>query len=121
MDDPLTLAVAPPLNETPEQRTKRELAETRAKMISDEIDGQLQSERAARKGKKKPVKVLVLGQSESGEYFAPSILTAHKLNCFISRKNCYAEKWDLVHLQILERLISLCRLPNGLFRARMGC
>jgi hypothetical protein len=69
MDDPLTLLVAPPLNETPEERAKRELAETTAKMISDEIDNQLRIERAARKGKK-PVKVLVLGQSESGKYFS---------------------------------------------------
>jgi guanine nucleotide-binding protein alpha-1 subunit len=67
-DDPLTLAVAPPLNETPEESARRESAEIAAKKVSDDIDNQLRSERAARKGKKKPVKVLVLGQSESGKH-----------------------------------------------------
>lgn len=91
MDDPLTLAVAPPPNETPEERAKRELAETRAKMISDEIDDQLQSERAAKKGKGKPVKVLVLGQSESGEYWTFHPYCA-SIEMFYLRKNCHAKE-----------------------------
>ncbi|KAI0312036.1 G-alpha-domain-containing protein [Amylostereum chailletii] len=66
-DDPLAAAIAPPKDETPEQREAREKEEAEAKRISDEIDEQLKAERAALKKKKPPVKVLLLGQSESGK------------------------------------------------------
>lgn len=64
--DPLTLAAMPPFDETPAQRIVREKAELEAKMVSDEIDEQIKAERAATKRRKRPVKVLLLGQSESG-------------------------------------------------------
>ncbi|KAF8816932.1 G-alpha-domain-containing protein [Phlegmacium glaucopus] len=65
--DPLTLAIAPPPDETPEQRQIREAAEAEAKRISDEIDEQIRKERELDRKKKKPVKLLLLGQSESGK------------------------------------------------------
>lgn len=65
-DDPLTLALAPPPNETEAQREARLKAETEARRVSDRIDEQLKAERAALR-RKKPVKVLLLGQSESGK------------------------------------------------------
>lgn len=64
--DPLTAAIAPPSDETPEQRAKREQDEAEAQRVSDLIDEQLKAERAALKKKKPPIKVLLLGQSESG-------------------------------------------------------
>ncbi|KAF8064289.1 guanine nucleotide binding protein, alpha subunit [Lyophyllum atratum] len=66
-EDPLTLALAPPADETPEQRQLREHAEAEAKKISDEIDEQIRKEKEGDKKKKKPVKLLLLGQSESGK------------------------------------------------------
>ncbi|TFK29138.1 G-alpha-domain-containing protein [Coprinopsis marcescibilis] len=66
-NDPLTQAIAPPPNETPEQRQLREAAETEAKKISDEIDLRLRRETEGEKKKKRPVKLLLLGQSESGK------------------------------------------------------
>lgn len=60
-EDPLTLAIAPPPDETYEQRQIREAAEAEAKRISDEIDEQIRREREAEKKKKKPVKLLLLG------------------------------------------------------------
>ncbi|OJA13951.1 hypothetical protein AZE42_01346 [Rhizopogon vesiculosus] len=66
-DDPLALAIAPPRNETPEEKDARETAELEARRISDAIDDQIRQERTALKKKKKPVKVLLLGQSESGK------------------------------------------------------
>ncbi|KAG6889694.1 hypothetical protein C0995_015442 [Termitomyces sp. Mi166 len=63
-EDPLTLAIAPPPNETPEQRAAREFAEAQAKKVSDEIDEQLRKEREGDKKKKKPVKLLLLGRSK---------------------------------------------------------
>jgi hypothetical protein len=64
-EDPLTLAIAPPADETPEQRQAREIAEAEAKRISDEIDEQIRKEREGDKKKKKPVKLLLLGQLHS--------------------------------------------------------
>ena len=66
-DDPLTLAIAPPPDETPEQREARLSAEAEARSISERIDEQLKTEKAAqRKRRSQTVKVLLLGQSESG-------------------------------------------------------
>ena len=65
--DPLTLAAAPPKDETPAQRIVREKAELEARRISDEIDEQIKKEKQATKRRKRPVKVLLLGQSESGK------------------------------------------------------
>lgn len=67
IDDPLTAAIAPPSNETPEQREARLNGEREAKRVSDEIDEALRTERAAMRKRKSPVKVLLLGQSESGK------------------------------------------------------
>jgi hypothetical protein len=60
-EDPLTLALAPPANETYEQRLAREAAEAEAKRVSDEIDERLRQDREREK-KKKPIKLLLLGQ-----------------------------------------------------------
>ncbi|KAI0944664.1 hypothetical protein AcW1_002324 [Taiwanofungus camphoratus] len=65
-EDPLTLALAPPPNETPEEREARLKAEAEDQKISERIDEQLKAERAALR-RKKPIKVLLLGQGESGK------------------------------------------------------
>lgn len=75
-DDPLTLALAPPAGETDEQRTRRLRDEAEARRVSDEIDSQLREERAALRKKKKPIKVLLLGQSESGAYIVLPFFTS---------------------------------------------
>ena len=68
-DDPFAIFHAPPQNETPEDRAAREVKESEAKRVSDEIDEQLKADRAAYKAQKKSVvQVLLLGQAESGEY-----------------------------------------------------
>ncbi|TDL19263.1 G-alpha-domain-containing protein [Rickenella mellea] len=65
--DPLSQAIAPPPDETAREKAEREAREANAKRVSDEIDEQLRTERAVAKKKRKPVKVLLLGQSESGK------------------------------------------------------
>ncbi|THH14466.1 hypothetical protein EW146_g5867 [Bondarzewia mesenterica] len=65
--DPLTAAIAPPKDESPEQRTERERQEAEAQRVSDMIDEQIKAEVNAKKRKKPPIKVLLLGQSESGK------------------------------------------------------
>ncbi|KAI0772348.1 G-alpha-domain-containing protein [Trametes elegans] len=65
-EDPLSRLLAPPPNETPEEREARLRLEAEARARSERIDDQLRAEKAALK-KNKPVKVLLLGQSESGK------------------------------------------------------
>ncbi len=57
----------PPLDETPAQRDARIRAEQNAKRVSDAIDEQLRTERAGLKRSRPDVKILLLGQSESGK------------------------------------------------------
>lgn len=64
--DPLLAAMAPPPNETPAQRDARVRAEQEAQRVSDGIDAMLLDERAERR-KRREIKVLLLGQSESGK------------------------------------------------------
>lgn len=66
-DDPFAHILAAPPHETAEQREKRVKAEEDARRVSERIDEQLKEEKAASKKKQRPVKVLLLGQSESGE------------------------------------------------------
>jgi hypothetical protein len=60
-EDPLTRAIAPPPDETPEEREVRLQAESEAKKVSDAIDEELNRQRIAEKKAAKPVKVLLLG------------------------------------------------------------
>lgn len=66
-DDPLTQAIAPPTNESQHQRELRMRAEQEAQRISDAIDDELNRQRIADKRSPKPIKILLLGQSESGK------------------------------------------------------
>ncbi len=70
-EDPLTRALAPPPNESPNEREQRLRAEAEAQRKSDQIDEVLKAERATLK-KRKIMRMLLLGQSESGERFLNS-------------------------------------------------
>ena len=59
--DPLAHVMAPPPNETEEQREARLAAEAEAKRISDAIDEELQRPAKAETRGPKPVKILLLG------------------------------------------------------------
>ncbi|KAJ7242545.1 guanine nucleotide binding protein, alpha subunit [Mycena haematopus] len=65
--DPISNAIAPPHNESPEERDIRVQKEKAAKQVSDAIDAELSREQAYDKKRPKPVKILLLGQSESGK------------------------------------------------------
>jgi hypothetical protein len=64
--DPLTLAIAPPPDETPEARDIRLREEAEATRRNDEIEEQLKAEKGELRKKKGIVRVLLLGQAESG-------------------------------------------------------
>lgn len=65
-DDPLDAALRPPPGETPAERELRLAREEEALKISMAIDASIKMERQARK-KMRVVRLLLLGQSESGE------------------------------------------------------
>ncbi|KAF8156642.1 guanine nucleotide binding protein, alpha subunit [Crassisporium funariophilum] len=66
-DDPLTMSIQPPLFETQEERNARLAMEEKAQAISDNIDEELQKVVAAERRGLKPIKILLLGQGESGK------------------------------------------------------
>ena len=66
--DPLAVFTQPPPDETAQQKAQREREEAEAKRVSDEIDEGLKRDKAAlKKESESIVKVLLLGQSESGK------------------------------------------------------
>ncbi|KAF8970379.1 guanine nucleotide binding protein, alpha subunit [Flammula alnicola] len=64
-NDPLS--IQPPIFETLDERTARLAIEQRQKEVSDRIDAELEKARAAERRGPKPIKILLLGQSESGK------------------------------------------------------
>ncbi|TFK31874.1 heterotrimeric G protein alpha subunit, partial [Crucibulum laeve] len=65
--DPFWEIMQPPPNETPAQMTARQKRERDDQRESDRIDEQIKQDRAALKKEKNIVKLLLLGQSESGK------------------------------------------------------
>lgn len=65
-DDPFSALLAPPPDETPAERAARLREEENAKRISDAIDEEISRQRAEQR-RERCVKVLLLGQSESGK------------------------------------------------------
>jgi len=63
--DPLDELLRPPTDETSEQRAVRLAREEQARNVSAAIDASIKAERIARR-KKRIVRLLLLGQSESG-------------------------------------------------------
>ncbi|KAF5340882.1 hypothetical protein D9758_012178 [Tetrapyrgos nigripes] len=66
-DDPLTEALKPSENETEEQRRVRLQQETEARLVSERIDEDLRQERERMRKSRGDVKLLLLGQAESGK------------------------------------------------------
>lgn len=65
LEDPFDQVLKPPPGETLEQKAARTFQEEAAKRVSQAIDESIRAERQRQK-KRKPVRVLLLGQSESG-------------------------------------------------------
>jgi hypothetical protein len=70
-DDPLTAALAPPQNESQEDREQRLRAELEAKRRSDAIDDEIDRQRSVDKKGVKPIKVLLLGEALAILYQGP--------------------------------------------------
>ncbi|KAG7089367.1 hypothetical protein E1B28_011057 [Marasmius oreades] len=66
-DDPITEALKPPPSETETERQIRLQEEAEAKRISEQIDEDLRQEREVLRRRRGEVKLLLLGQAESGK------------------------------------------------------
>ncbi|KAI0643558.1 guanine nucleotide binding protein, alpha subunit [Trametes meyenii] len=66
-DDPLTKALQPPLDESPEERAVRLREQEDAQRVSKEIDDEIAQARKAYDRRKRAIKILLLGQAESGK------------------------------------------------------
>ncbi|KAF8071771.1 guanine nucleotide-binding protein [Lyophyllum atratum] len=66
-DDPISAAMKPSASETDAERNARLMAEAEARRISEQIDEDLRQERERMKRSKGDVKLLLLGQAESGK------------------------------------------------------
>jgi hypothetical protein len=72
--DPIANAIAPPQNESPEEREIRLQKERAAKQVSDAIDAELTREQTHEKKRPKPVKILLLGASlPTSQRLSPSL------------------------------------------------
>jgi hypothetical protein len=71
-DDPLTAALRPPPDESPDARAIRIAREEEALRVSQAIDEAIRIERQTNK-KNKIVRILLLGQSESGVYHSTHV------------------------------------------------
>ncbi|KAF7329875.1 G-protein alpha subunit [Mycena kentingensis (nom. inval.)] len=65
--DPLAILMRPPPDETPSQLTARLKREADAQRISDNIDEEIKRDRAAQRKARKELRILLLGQGESGK------------------------------------------------------
>lgn len=75
-DDPLTRAMAPPPDETAQDREARIRKEQEAKKVSDEIDVELKKDL---KNGVKPVKILLLGEYLASIVYEPPRIYSRNL------------------------------------------
>ncbi|KAI0737180.1 G-protein alpha subunit [Daedaleopsis nitida] len=66
-DDPLAKALQPPIDETPDERAVRLRQLEDAARVSKEIDDEIAQAKKAYDRRKKAIKILLLGQAESGK------------------------------------------------------
>ncbi|KAJ7085616.1 guanine nucleotide binding protein, alpha subunit [Mycena crocata] len=98
--DPIAAAIAPPQNESSEERHIRIQRERAAKKVSDDIDDQLSRERQQAKRQAKPVKILLLGQSESGK---STTLKNFQLMCEPKAFRAERASWRaIIHLNVIR-------------------
>ncbi|KAK6974516.1 guanine nucleotide binding protein, alpha subunit [Favolaschia claudopus] len=100
--DPISQALSPPQNESEQDKQKRDLRERAAKLASDEIDARLNKERLQIRRTPKPVKILLLGQSESGK---STMLKNFQLMCEPKAFRAERASWRLIiHLNVIRSI-----------------
>ncbi|KAM6502181.1 guanine nucleotide-binding protein alpha-4 subunit [Amanita muscaria] len=91
-DDPLTKALAPPPDETPEQRDLRLQAEREAQLISEAIDEEINRQRLAEKKEHDCIRILLLGILITGIASSGKSTTLKNFQLFTSPKAFKSER-----------------------------
>ncbi|KAJ7713783.1 G-protein alpha subunit [Mycena maculata] len=106
LSDPLALALRPPENETPAARQQRLELEQEQKRVSDQIDDELRKERNdSKKRSKREVKVLLLGQSESGK---STVLKNFRLKYAASQWKAELRSWRaVIQLNLVQNVLTI--------------
>ncbi|KAI0768681.1 G-alpha-domain-containing protein [Trametes elegans] len=100
--DPLAIAIAPPPNETPAERWARDQREAHARRISEQIDDQIRAEKQALKKRKPPMKLLLLGQSESGKSTTvKNFQLAYAYDAFLAERAAWRA---VIHLNLVRSI-----------------
>ncbi|KAF9003423.1 guanine nucleotide binding protein, alpha subunit [Cyathus striatus] len=103
----------PPPGETAEERTIRLDAELHAKRVSESIDRELDNEREAKKKELPSVKVLLLGQAESGK---STVLKNFQLHFAPKAFAAEAELWrPVIHLNLVRSVNFILNLLTTRF------
>ncbi|KAI0745129.1 G-alpha-domain-containing protein [Earliella scabrosa] len=103
--DPLAVALQPPPDETPAERWAREQEEARARRVSEQIDDQIKAEKMAMKKRKPPIKVLLLGQSESGKSTTvKNFQLAYAYSSFLAERAAWRA---VIHLNLVRSITSI--------------
>ncbi|KIY68130.1 heterotrimeric G protein alpha subunit [Cylindrobasidium torrendii FP15055 ss-10] len=109
--NPFTNTIRPPPNETPTEMTARLKSEEEAKRRSDKIDEDIQQARKQAKRERNIVKVLLLGQAESG-----------KSTTLKNFRMCYApQDWEreragwraVVQLNVVRSIVSILNIVEA--------
>ncbi|KAI0743434.1 G-alpha-domain-containing protein [Daedaleopsis nitida] len=103
--DPLAAALEPPINESPAERWAREQEEAHARSVSEQIDDQIRAEKMAMKKRKAPIKVLLLGQSESGKSTTvKNFQLAYAYSSFLAERAAWRA---VIHLNLVRSITSI--------------
>ncbi|KAJ7479363.1 G-protein alpha subunit, partial [Mycena galericulata] len=106
LSDPFSLALQPPEDETPAARQARLESEQEQKRVSDQIDDDLRKERAEKKKRaKREVRVLLLGQSESGK---STVLKNFRLKYAASQWKAELRSWRaVIQLNLVQNVLTI--------------
>jgi guanine nucleotide-binding protein subunit alpha len=104
--DPFYELMSPPPDETSAQKTARLKRELDAQRVSDSIDEVIKQERTKERRKKNVIKVLLLGQAESGKYSLLSCCLT--LKSLPSGKSTTLKSTDSLVICSFYNLLTLC-------------
>ncbi|KAJ7186121.1 guanine nucleotide-binding protein alpha subunit [Mycena filopes] len=106
LSDPLAHALRPPPDESPSARTARLALEAEQKRVSDAIDDALSRERAERKKRaRREVRVLLLGQSESGK---STVLKNFRLKYAPQQWKAELRSWRaVIQLNLIQNVVTI--------------
>lgn len=94
--DPLDEVLRPPIDETEQDRVIRQAQEAEARRVSQAIDDSIRAEKQAQK-KKGIVRLLLLGQSESGMSDVVNIIYVHSDNGLVGKSTTLRRAYEQLH------------------------